>query len=305
MNSPTTSGASSNGCAEMPLPRPLDRLRRRIVAERQLTVRGATPIWTTRCAVTLDISAARAADHVARSSSRPGPRARRTRTRRSAYTLAGRWIECSGARAGHARRSAVRDRPRRHVVRRDRGNVPHRAHPGPSEAADAIAGGHNALLVGIADQLISHSPDPRDDAAHVLFEIVTCADDGGAFNDADREATNEPGIWEDVLLSWGFTCDAWAVSPLAGGRIADIGGDFPVLVTSGALDSVIPTSFVEELPQAVPEHNEVTVPAAGHSVAWVKPVPPKHHSRYIDQPTAALDTACVATLPAPFSSQDH
>jgi pimeloyl-ACP methyl ester carboxylesterase len=137
--------------------------------------------------------------------------------------------------------------------------------------------------------------------------VVTCADEGTARTEADRAAMTSPGVWEDLVLHFTGTaeCDIWDVTPVDGGRLAAPHGDVPVLVTSGALDPTTPPAVADEVRRQFPNTTVVTVPAGGHLVANYDDCLRTITLAFTANPTAPLDTACTAHLPAPFAPPDQ
>ena len=67
------------------------------------------------------------------------------------------------------------------------------------------------------------------------------------------------------MLEFFPNCDAWDVTPVDGGRLQDPQGDVPVLVLSGGLDPIVPTSFVDEVRAQFPNTTVVSSPPAATS----------------------------------------
>ena len=68
-----------------------------------------------------------------------------------------------------------------------------------------------------------------------------------------------------------------------------------------ALDPVTPPSFGDEVLAEFPNATQVIVPAGGHGVSYDDDCTHSILLAYETDPTATLDTSCVADLAVPFA----
>ncbi|MFM2070737.1 MAG: hypothetical protein RLZZ623_1000 [Actinomycetota bacterium] len=172
----------------------------------------------------------------------------------------------------------------------------------PAIAASLATGDNSALNAAVAELVQTAAADPRDDFATGAQDLIMCADEGGAFTDADRAALADPGRWATLLLRWGWAeCDVWAVEPVAGGQLSAVSGSVPVLAVNGQLDPSTPPSFADEIRAQFPAATTLVYPGGGHGVLFMNDCATTIALAYYAHPAAHLDTSCVASMPQPFA----
>jgi pimeloyl-ACP methyl ester carboxylesterase len=173
-------------------------------------------------------------------------------------------------------------------------------------AAQGLARGDRTILDALFAQVPPQPADPRDALAVGMGNVVQCADDGGAFDDADVAVLADPGQWADLMFAWPYaTCATWDVDPVPGGRlpaVVDDSGTVPVLASYGQFDPVAPPRFADEVAEQFPNTTVVVHPAAGHGFQFVDPCILSITVAFLADPSATLDTSCIQTLQGPFSS---
>jgi pimeloyl-ACP methyl ester carboxylesterase len=171
--------------------------------------------------------------------------------------------------------------------------------------ARSLAGGDQAILDALFGQVEPQPGDPRDALAVGMGSVVQCADDGGAFTDADAGVLTEPGRWEDLILAWPYvTCATWDVDLVPGGRLPTViagAGTVPVLASFGQFDPVTPPHFADEIIAQFPDTTVVVHPGAAHGVQFVDQCLLDISLAFLADPQATLDTSCTESLRGPFN----
>jgi pimeloyl-ACP methyl ester carboxylesterase len=165
-------------------------------------------------------------------------------------------------------------------------------------AAKAIAEGQTGIIDGLAAKLTMD-----EDTATGLFAASLCADDGAQLSAADQSVLADPGEYGSLLLGWPYpVCDVWDVLPVRGGPLKAPVSDVPVLLMEGGLDPVAPARFADSIKAHLTHATVVVVPAGGHGNAFGTDCAANISAAFLDDPSATLDTSCVASLPPPFAN---
>ncbi|PZQ47185.1 MAG: hypothetical protein DI556_18395 [Rhodovulum sulfidophilum] len=146
-----------------------------------------------------------------------------------------------------------------------------------------------------------------DSLAEGMHLAVSCADHG----DTDPAAVDFTGVLPrlaeqtrtDAALA-ATICHDWGIPLLPRAELAPVASDLPVLLLSGDLDPITPPSYAEELPPTLPNATHVVFPAGAHGQAITNPCANEIIGRFLDDPTAPPDTACVATEAPDFVIAD-
>ena len=162
-------------------------------------------------------------------------------------------------------------------------------------AATSIAAGETATL----DLIAASMTDPPGGPI-ALSGAIQCADDEAGLTAADKAAIDDPGDFGTlfVLADWPY-CDTWHVTsaPLQ----APTSG-VPTLIFEGGFDPVLPPSLGSDIAKTLTHSTIVTIPAGSHGNAMGTPCATSISGAFVDNPSAPLDTSCVASLPQPFAS---
>jgi pimeloyl-ACP methyl ester carboxylesterase len=173
-------------------------------------------------------------------------------------------------------------------------------------AVQSLARGDRTILDALFAQGPPEPADPHDALALGMGHVVQCADDAGAFDDADEALLADPGQWADLIVAWPYAaCGTWDVDPVRGGRlpaVVDASKAVPVLAAYGQFDPVAPPRNADEVADQFPNTTVVVHPAAGHGVAFVDACMLEITVAFFTDPTATPDTSCIQTLPGPFSN---
>lgn len=119
------------------------------------------------------------------------------------------------------------------------------------------------------------------------------------------------GAWEhaaepypDALRDIGFIhledCEEWPAAPSSPENRRSVRTDVPVLILSGAYDSVIPPSIGMDQLAGFPNGRQVIFPFSAHTIPSNEETAACAYevmNDFLDDPGGALDTSCVAGLP--------
>lgn len=164
-------------------------------------------------------------------------------------------------------------------------------------AAKAIAEGDNGIIDALAAQILRPTG-----TATGLFHVSTCADWQANETGDDQAVLRDPGRYGTLVLGWPWAaCGAWGVDSVPGGRLEAVHSDVPALLFEGGLDPVAPPSFADSITEGLDHATVVVVPAGGHGNAHGTDCATSVTRAFLAEPTAPLDTSCVASLPPPFA----
>ena len=162
------------------------------------------------------------------------------------------------------------------------------------EAATSIAAGETSTL----DLIAASAADPPSGPI-ALSGAIQCADDQSGLTDADRAAIDDPGDFGTlfVMADWPY-CDTWQVksAPLDAPT-----SDVPTLIFEGGFDPVLPPTLGGEIAKTLTHSTIVVIPAGSHGNATGTPCASSITGAFLDDPSAPVDTSCVASLPPPFA----
>jgi pimeloyl-ACP methyl ester carboxylesterase len=95
-------------------------------------------------------------------------------------------------------------------------------------------------------------------------------------------------------------CAFWPRGAVSQDFHTPVRSDVPVLLLSGTMDPATPVEWVERVRATLPNARSVVVPGGAHGVGDVGCVPGLV-ARFLDDPSAALDTSCVGEVPTRFA----
>jgi pimeloyl-ACP methyl ester carboxylesterase len=117
-----------------------------------------------------------------------------------------------------------------------------------------------------------------------------------ALLDAARVALSPFGIRNQDEALWRA---AW---PMANSGVIEsrfwepVTGDKPVLILTGAYDTLTPRAWADKVAGSLSRVTTVTIPAAGHAF-FDSTCPKSLMAAFLDDPTAKLTTSCIAAMP--------
>lgn len=164
---------------------------------------------------------------------------------------------------------------------------------------DRLASGGTASALPLAQQAV----DNADRFTEGLDLSVECAEEA-PFNDDARiaEAMQADPILAHFDVGTGFRsdCAAWAVPALAAVENEVVTSDIPTLLTSGGYDPVTPLAYSEAAAEGLSVHYLYEFPTMGHGSVWqnwIDECPASIAGRFLDDPTVAPDSSCIAAMP--------
>lgn len=96
-----------------------------------------------------------------------------------------------------------------------------------------------------------------------------------------------------------YICEDWERPTPDPIEIAPVVSDIPTLILTGELDPITPPRWGEQAAETLPNSTVIMVPNAGHGVTFAFDCPRDLMRRFIDDPTARLDTSCLREIAAP------
>jgi pimeloyl-ACP methyl ester carboxylesterase len=157
-----------------------------------------------------------------------------------------------------------------------------------------------ALLVMLDEDAPDTSLNDGDSVG--MFNAVTCHEET-VFEDINRaaelaDAAGVPHDLTDSLVSTDMwdTCAVWQTGQADPLENQPVVSDIPTLLMSGEYDPATPPHWGELAAETLSHSTHIIIPGAGHSVIDVDACPLGIALAFLDDPNAALDTSCVATL---------
>jgi pimeloyl-ACP methyl ester carboxylesterase len=92
-------------------------------------------------------------------------------------------------------------------------------------------------------------------------------------------------------------CRLWDVPPAASASRSAVTSDRPVLLLSGWFDPGTPPAFAEITARTLSRAVSTVLPGVGHTQGFFTPCGQWLRGAFLDDPTAPLDTSCVAAMP--------
>ena len=186
---------------------------------------------------------------------------------------------------------------------------------------DVIAGLWNAmydetllvLLPSLPAQLAARDPiadvvvqefatsgvDQLTAGAEALGAAVNCADRQQLNGAAAEEVTADEPFYAGLVAFAEQPCDLWDVEPVDSSFNDPVASDIPSLFLGNEYDPVTPPGDTEATAARFPNGTYVEFPGLGHGAVFAHECPRSLFAAFIADPTAPVDTACVATMGAP------
>jgi pimeloyl-ACP methyl ester carboxylesterase len=126
------------------------------------------------------------------------------------------------------------------------------------------------------------------------------ADWASAVGPAKRAAEPYPQALRDVDFIYMEDCEEWPVLPAPAERRRPVRADLPVLILSGAYDSVVPASGGMDQLAGLPKGRQVIFPFSAHTIPSSVETAAcafRIMNDFLDDPGRALDSSCVRELP--------
>lgn len=144
-----------------------------------------------------------------------------------------------------------------------------------------------------------------DSDSEGLFNSIECYEEVG-FNSYDRAVALTEGLPPQFvnmslisIESTFATCAIWHDAKAPSFENDAVVSDVPTLVVSGQYDPVTPPSWGDVAAETLSNSFVFTFPAMGHGVTDTLPCPTQIAVAFLENPTQAPDSSCIAEMPAP------
>jgi len=151
-------------------------------------------------------------------------------------------------------------------------------------------------------QLVVERSAPGGDFSAGMALSVNCQEEvaflpPGFF---EQQATQYPLLAPAISLDRNVhDCELWDVGQADASIDEPVTSDIPALVLVGELDPVHPRSSAESIASGLSRSTLVELPGLGHGTINVHACPTSLVAPFLDDPTAPVDTGCVAELAPP------
>jgi alpha-beta hydrolase superfamily lysophospholipase len=126
------------------------------------------------------------------------------------------------------------------------------------------------------------------------------ADWASAVGPTTRAGEPYPQALRDVSFIYMEDCEEWPVAPASPQQRRMVRADLPVLILSGAYDSVVPASGGMDQLAGFPKGRQVIFPFSAHTIPSSVETAAcafRIMNDFLDDPGRALDSSCVRELP--------
>jgi hypothetical protein len=176
----------------------------------------------------------------------------------------------------------------------------------------AMTGGIPVTLSGLLDtfalqQMGEDYPEiDIDDDSEGLFNTIECNDEI-PFQTPEQVEAYANGLSAQIgfaavsgSLAMFDTCDIWQVPTAPASENAAIVSDVPTLVLNGALDPITPPVWGATAAASLSNSFVYTFPGVGHGAIDGGPCPLGIGLAFLDNPTVAPDSSCIADMELTF-----
>jgi pimeloyl-ACP methyl ester carboxylesterase len=155
------------------------------------------------------------------------------------------------------------------------------------------------LYVMLIDQDVSDSTG--------MFDAFECFDEI-PFNSVEQEARLSADLPPQLasfitMQSQVDTCLVWQSAKPPQSETEPIYSDIPTLALSGSYDPITPPAWGVIATQTLSNSTAIEFPAIGHGAVDSADCPSAIARAFINNPTAPIDTSCVATMRVQFITQ--
>lgn len=112
----------------------------------------------------------------------------------------------------------------------------------------------------------------------------------------------DPAVGEHVVggsLDVTGICDVWDVPAVDSPDRAPVHSGVPTLLLAGEYDPVTPLAWAELAAETLTDVQVYEFPGAGHGVFRTSSCARSMIAAFLEDPTAAVDAGCIATMPPP------
>ena len=120
--------------------------------------------------------------------------------------------------------------------------------------------------------------------------------------EADRAQHPELSVWK-INGETNAVCDSWHAQRAPASERRSVYSNIPTLVAAGEFDPITPPSYSQLTAAGLPNSTYIHVPGAGHAAIPFTECTQSIMEAFLEQPTASLDTSCIAGMaPASFTT---
>jgi pimeloyl-ACP methyl ester carboxylesterase len=168
-----------------------------------------------------------------------------------------------------------------------------------------LRAGNTDLLAAMGDAMVP----PPDAISRGMYYSVECYEVAPTVSPsriaAERATYPELAPMRDWLIH-PAVCEAWHPHRADTAALRPVGSDVPALLLAGEFDPITPPSYARLAAETLSNHTLVEVQSRGHSVVHTTACTRGLMERFLDDPTAPLDTSCVAEVsPVQFVTDVH
>ncbi len=150
------------------------------------------------------------------------------------------------------------------------------------------------VLTALADSLVMQ-PDVSSGLQYAVecYEWMTRI--GPEMAEADRLRHVELDVWQ-AYADDQEVCAAWHDHRAAESALSAVHSEIPVLIFAGEFDPITPPAYGRLAADTLPRSTFVEVPATGHGVVPYTDCTMNIMQVFLDRPSEAIDTTCVAAI---------
>ena len=176
----------------------------------------------------------------------------------------------------------------------------------PGLVHEVRAGNYESIIASMEADWESESEKPVEEsrAAIGLQLAVLCNEEApfvAAEEMAEMLATHPTNVnffaaFDEAIYK---ACQKWGIGPVDPLENAPVVSDIPALILAGEYDAARSPAAVRQAAEALANSTVVEFPGAGHSVVLANECPLTVMGSFLDAPTSALDTSCLAKMDTP------
>ena len=159
-----------------------------------------------------------------------------------------------------------------------------------------LRAGNTDLLAMMGETMVL-TPDA---ISRGMYYSVSSYEDAPLTNAADLAAVRAAYPQFAPMYEWWdhlAVCEAWHPHRADTTALQPVLSDVPALLVAGEFDPITPPSYARLAAETLSNHTLVEVRSRGHSVIPTTPCTRDLMERFLEGPTAPLDTSCVAEIP--------
>jgi pimeloyl-ACP methyl ester carboxylesterase len=151
----------------------------------------------------------------------------------------------------------------------------------------------------VIQQLATDGLEQLTGAAEAVAGAVDCADRQRLDRAPDDEVITSQPFYAGLVVLGSRMCDVWDVEPVDASFNEPVSSDVASLFLGNEYDPVTPPGDTEATAARFPNGTYVEFPGLGHGAVFAHGCPTSIFLAFIADPTAPVDTSCVATMGPP------